>query len=69
MRRGILVAFRQRHGDKPVARLERRHVADIITTKSKTPEAANNLRKVLRHLLEHAIALPTAKKGYPAGRG
>jgi len=57
MRRNILERFRRDHGNKPVARLEHEHVASIIAAKANTPEAANNLRKVLRHLLEHAIAV------------
>jgi integrase len=57
MRRNILERFRVEHGDKPVARLEHEHVANIIAAKAKTPHAGNNLRKVLRHLLSHAIDL------------
>jgi hypothetical protein len=55
MRRGILERFRVKHGHKPVAQLERRHVEDIIAAMVETPHAANNLLKVLRHLLDHAI--------------
>jgi integrase len=55
MRRNILERFRCEHGNKPVARLEHAHVAGMIAAKAKTPEAANNLRKVLRQLLAHAI--------------
>jgi hypothetical protein len=57
MRRNILERFRRDHGDKPVARLEHAHIASIIAAKANTPEAANNLRKVLRHLLDHGVAL------------
>jgi hypothetical protein len=57
MRRNILERFRGEHGNKPVARLEHEHVAGIIAAKANTPQAANNLRKVLRHLLDHAIAI------------
>ncbi len=57
MRRNILERFRREHGDKPVARLEHEHIASIIAAKANTPEAANNLRKVLRHLLDHAVAI------------
>jgi integrase len=55
MRRNILENFRQAHGKKPVARLEHSHVASMIAAKASTPHAANNLRKVLRHLMQHAI--------------
>jgi len=57
MRRNILERFRREHGDKPVARLEHNHIASIIAAKANTPEAANNLRKVLRHLLDHAVTI------------
>ena len=57
MRRNILERFRRDHGDKPVARIEHVHIASIMVSKANTPEAANNLRKVLRHLLDHAVAL------------
>jgi hypothetical protein len=54
-RRNIIVAFCKEHGDKPVKMLARRHVADIIGAKADTPMAANNLLKVLRYLLDHAV--------------
>jgi integrase len=57
MRRSILERFRRDHGDKPVARLEPAHIAAIVAAKAATPTAANNFRKVLHHLLDHAIAL------------
>jgi hypothetical protein len=57
MRRNILERFREKHGEKQVARLEHVHVASIIAAKRDTPHSGNNLRKVLRHLMEHAIAL------------
>lgn len=43
--RGLVEPFRQKHGDKPVNRLERRHVMGFLAEKSETPSAANNLRK------------------------
>jgi integrase len=57
MRRNILERFRADHGHKPVARLEHQHVASMIAAKANTPHAGNNLRKVLRHLLAHAVDL------------
>jgi integrase len=57
MRRNILERFRHDHGDKPVVRLEHNHIASIIAAKANTPEAANNLRKILRHLLDHAVTI------------
>lgn len=59
--RGIIEPFRQKHGEKPVNRLERRHVMGFLAEKSETPSAANNLRKRLGQLLDHAIALDWIK--------
>jgi integrase len=53
--RTLLEAFRREHGDKPLARLERDHVRNIIGAKAGTPEAANNLLKTLRLLLNYAV--------------
>ena len=61
LRRNILERFRREHRDKPVARLEQHHIAGIIAAKANTPEAANNLRKLLRHLLDHAITINMIK--------
>jgi integrase len=55
VRRNILETFRNEHGNKPVSRLERGHVKDIIGAKADTPESANNLLKALRVLLNHAV--------------
>jgi integrase len=57
LRHGIIEAFRRQHGKKPVARLTRAHVKDIIAAKADTPEAANNLLKVLRVLLDYALSI------------
>ena len=59
--RGVIEPFRQKHGDKPVARLERRHVIAFLAEKSETPSAANNLRKRLAQLLDHAMGLEWIK--------
>src|SRR5271165_4429642 len=53
MRKNIIERFRVEHGDKPIARLGRAHIKDIIGAKANTPEAANNLLKVLRVLLAY----------------
>jgi hypothetical protein len=55
VRRNIIERFRREHGDKPIARLERGHIKDIIGARAETPEAANNLLKVLRVLLAYTI--------------
>jgi len=57
VRRKVLERFRNDHGKKPVARLTRAHIAEIIGAKADTPEAANNLLKVLRVVLNHAVAI------------
>jgi integrase len=54
-RRGIIESFRHQHGTKPVARLTRAHIKDIIGAKADTPEAANSLLKVLRVVLKYAV--------------
>jgi integrase len=56
-RRNIIERFRTQHGDKPIARLTRAHLADIIGNMRQTPEAANNLLKVLRVMLNFAVGL------------
>jgi integrase len=55
VRRYIIERFRSEHGKKPVSRLGRAHIKDIIGAKANTPQAANNLLKVLRILLNHAV--------------
>ena len=57
MRRNIIENFRKDHGDKPIAKLGRAHIKDIIGAKASTPEAANNLLKVLRVLLSYAVSI------------
>lgn len=59
--RGVVERFRQEHGHKPVNRMERRHVLALLAEKADTPSAANNLRKRLAQLLDHAIALEWIK--------
>ncbi|WAC48846.1 phage integrase N-terminal SAM-like domain-containing protein [Asticcacaulis sp. SL142] len=53
--RGIAENFRNEHGDKPVAQLQPHHVRKILAKKSDTPAAANNLLKVLRSIMKHAV--------------
>jgi integrase len=55
MRRYVIEAFRKEHGDKPIARLKRQNISDIIGKKANTPGAANNLLKALRVLLDYAV--------------
>jgi integrase len=57
MRRYIIEGFRNAHGDKPVNRLIRGHVKDIIGAKADTPHAANSLLKMLRVLLGFGVSI------------
>jgi len=57
VRKNIIERFRREHGNKPVARLERKHVKEIIGAKSETPQAANHLLKVVRLLLNYAVEI------------
>jgi site-specific recombinase XerD len=50
-----LERFRVEHGHKPVASLEREHVRAMIAKKASTPQAANNLRKIIRLLMRFAV--------------
>lgn len=59
--RGIIELFRLEHGEKLVVRIERKHVMAILGKKADTPSAANNLRKRLGQLFDHAIALEWIK--------
>jgi integrase len=56
-RRRIIDKFRVEHGDKPLRGLRREHVKQIMAAKVETPEAANNLVKILRVMLNYAVEL------------
>ena len=55
-RRNILERFRGEHGDKSIANLLPRHVADMIAKKAATPAAARNFKKTLAALMKFAVA-------------
>lgn len=55
--RGIIEPFRAEFGRQPVNQMQRRHVAAILAKKAETPTAANNLRKRLIQILDHAVVL------------
>jgi integrase len=55
-RRNILERFRAEHGHRPLKDLQPTHIRKIIGAKSDTPEAANNLLKVLRTILKYAVS-------------
>jgi integrase len=54
VRRNILERFRAEHGHRALKDLQTTHVRSIIGAKASTPEAANNLLKVLRVILNFA---------------
>jgi hypothetical protein len=54
VRRNILERFRAEHGHRTMKDLQTTHVRKIIGDKASTPEAANNLLKVLRVVLNFA---------------
>src|SRR5262249_34505673 len=56
-RTNIIERFRNEHGTKPIARLSRAHISDLIGAKAGTPEAANNLLKALRVILNYAVEI------------
>ena len=56
-RRRIIDRFRSRHGGKPLKGLRREHIVQIMADKAETPEAANNLIKLLRVMLNYAVDL------------
>jgi integrase len=75
VRKYIIEAFRNEHGNKPVRLLGRSHIKDIIGNKADTPQAANNLLKVLRVLLAYAVEMEMITsnpaddvKGYKASK-
>jgi integrase len=54
-RRWILEKFRNDHGEKPVALLERSHIETMLAKKAATPGAARNLLFALRAMIAVAI--------------
>ena len=54
-RRNILERFRAEHGDKTVANLQPKHVADMVAGKAATPAAARNFRKTLSAAMKFAV--------------
>ena len=53
--RNILEAFRAKHGSKPIAGLERRHIENMLAEKTGKPAAQRNLLRVLRVLLAFCV--------------
>jgi integrase len=47
----------QRNGDKRAALLRREHIVRFMGVRASKPESANGLRKALRALMQHAVAI------------
>jgi integrase len=47
----------QRNGDKRAALLRREHIVRFMAVRATKPESANGLRKALRALMQHAVAI------------
>jgi integrase len=56
VRRNVLERFRAEHGHRLLKDLQSSHVRSIIGARADTPEAANNLLKVLRVVLDYAVS-------------
>lgn len=59
--RGIIERFREQHGTKSVAKIERKHIMAIIGDMKETPAAANNLLDRLKGLMTLALDLGMRK--------
>jgi integrase len=53
--RRAIERFCRSHGSKPAAQMMREHVVKLVAALANRPQAANQLRKVLRVLMQHAI--------------
>lgn len=53
----ILDGLREKHGTKPIASLQRRHLLMMRDAKSETPHAANRQLQLMKQLLDHAVDL------------
>jgi hypothetical protein len=56
-RRAILDRFREAHGEKSFAGLERKHVDAMVAEKTATPHAAKSFLKALRAVVKRAMRL------------
>jgi integrase len=77
--RGELERFRAQYGDRTVAKMNAKHVSNLLARMADKPSAANNLKKRLSQLFDFAIiqglrtdnparavkALKTRKGGFP----
>jgi integrase len=54
-RRNILERFREEHGDKRIAAIEKKHVQAMVTAKGATPSAARSFLITLRAMIAFAV--------------
>ena len=64
--RRAIERFCTQHGERMVADLERRHVIKLIADLAKRPQAANQLRMLLRLLMAHAVEIEMRRDGSDA---
>jgi hypothetical protein len=55
--RRAIERFCREHGSKPAADMQRQHVVKLMAALSDRPQAANQLRKILRIMMHHAIEI------------
>jgi integrase len=55
--RRAIERFCRQHGSKSAADLQRQHIVKLMSTLSDRPQAANQLRKILRALMQHAVEI------------
>jgi len=55
--RSSIEPFREKHGAKPFALLERKHIKAELAAMAETPAQANKLLKRIRQLLDHAVEM------------
>lgn len=53
--RGIIESIRERYGELPVKKIERKHIAGMIAKRAETPAAANNELRIWRLLMRCAL--------------
>ncbi len=53
--RNVIERFREKHGDKRAARMERGHIKSILAKLSDRPEAASQLLKIIKVLVRHGL--------------
>lgn len=55
--RSVMEPFREQHGNKPVAAMQREHVKAILAKMADRPAASNNWLKAIKILMWHAVEI------------